>query len=41
MTVGAAVGWGNLPSGNFVPSIFSKDVLKFFRKVSVVQDITN
>ena len=30
-----------LPSGNFAPEIFSQKVLKFFRRASVVEDITN
>lgn len=34
-------GYTNLPSGNFVPVIFSKKVLKFFRKTAVVEAITN
>jgi len=34
-------GYGNLPSGNFAPEIFSQKVLKFFRRASVVEDITN
>ena len=34
-------GYGNLPSGNFAPSIFSQKVLKFFRRASVAEDITN
>ena len=36
-----AGGYQNLPSGNFVPTIFSQKVLKFFRRASVVEDITN
>ena len=34
-------GYTNLPSGNFTPEIFSQKVLKFFRRASVVEDITN
>jgi len=34
-------GYGNLPSGTFAPSIFSQKVLKFFRRASVAEDITN
>jgi len=34
-------GYGNLPTGNFAPSIFSQKVLKFFRRASVAEDITN
>ena len=41
MAVGTAAGYGNLPSGNFAPEIFSQKVLKFFRRASVVEDITN
>jgi len=36
-----AAGYGNLPNGVFVPSIYSKKVLKFFRRDSVVEEITN
>lgn len=41
MAFQAAAGWGNLPNGNFSPTIFSQKALKFFRKASVVDDITN
>jgi len=41
MAFGSAAGYGNLPSGNFAPEIFSQKVLKFFRRASVVEDITN
>jgi len=41
MAFTAAGGWTNLPSGNFTPVIYSKKVLKYFRKASVVEDITN
>ena len=41
MAFGTAAGYGNLPSGNFTPEIFSQKVLKFFRRASVVEDITN
>lgn len=34
-------GYGNLPSGNFTPVIYSQKVLKFLRRASVVEDITN
>lgn len=37
----SAAGWNNLPNGDFVPTIFSKQVQKTFRKESVVEDITN
>ena len=36
-----AAGYNNLPSGNFTPEIFSQKVLKFFRRASVAEDITN
>lgn len=36
-----AAGYSNLPNGVFVPVIYSQKVLKFFRKTSVVEDITN
>jgi hypothetical protein len=36
-----AAGYNNLPNGVFTPVIYSQKVLKFFRKVSVVEDITN
>tara|TARA_R100001443_G_scaffold7639_1_gene16940 strand:+ start:7853 stop:8818 length:966 start_codon:yes stop_codon:yes gene_type:complete len=41
MAFTTSAGYGNLPSGNFTPSIFSQKVLKFFRRASVVEDITN
>ena len=41
MAFGTAAGYGNLPSGNFAPQIFSQKVLKFFRRASVAEDITN
>ena len=41
MAFTTTAGYGNLPSGNFTPSIFSQKVLKFFRRASVVEDITN
>lgn len=41
MAFPAAPGYGNLPNGNFSPTIFSQKALKAFRKVSVVEDITN
>ena len=41
MAFGVASGYTNLPSGNFTPEIFSQKVLKFFRRASVVEDITN
>ena len=41
MAFGTAAGYGNLHSGNFAPQIFSQKVLKFFRRASVAEDITN
>ena len=36
-----AAGYNNLPSGNCVPAVYSQKVQKFFRRASVVEDITN
>lgn len=41
MAFNAAAGYGNLPNGNFSPVIYSQKVLKFFKAVSVVDEITN
>ncbi len=41
MAFSSAAGHLNLPQGNWVPTIFSKKVLKFFRIASVAEDITN
>ena len=41
MAFTTAAGYGNLPSGNFVPVIYSQKLLKFFRRASVAEDITN
>jgi len=41
MAFSTSSGYGNLPSGNFAPEIFSQKVLKFFRRASVMEDITN
>ena len=41
MAFTTASGYGNLPSGNFVPVIYSQKVLKFFRRASVAEAITN
>jgi hypothetical protein len=41
MAFDSASGYNNLPSGNFTPEIFSQKVLKFFRRASVAEDITN
>lgn len=39
--VSTAAGYSNLPNGNFQAEIYSQKVLKFFRRASVVEDITN
>ena len=41
MAYATAAGYENLPSGNFVPAIYSQKVLKFFRRASVAEAITN
>tara|TARA_R110002049_G_scaffold16495_2_gene65588 strand:+ start:1294 stop:2250 length:957 start_codon:yes stop_codon:yes gene_type:complete len=41
MAFSTAAGYDNLVNGAFVPSIFSQKVLKFFRRSSVVEAITN
>lgn len=41
MAFARAAGWNNLPNGYFTPVIYSQKVLKFFRKSSVAEDITN
>jgi len=41
MAFARSAGYTNLPNGNFTPVIYSKKVLKFFRRTSVVEDITN
>ena len=41
MAFASAVGWNNLPNGNFSPVIYSKKVQLAFRKSTVVGDITN
>ena len=41
MAFTTAAGYGNLPTGNFVPVIYSQKVLKFFRRASVAEAITN
>ena len=38
---GLAAGYQNLPSGNWVPAIYSQKVLKFFRRSSVAEAVTN
>ena len=41
MAFGSAVGWTNLPNGNFSPVIYSKQVQLAFRKAAVCEGITN
>jgi len=41
MVFSVAAGHTNLPNGAWVPTIYSKKVLKFFRKASVAEDVTN
>lgn len=41
MAFPVAAGYGNLPNGAFSPVIFSQKVLKTFRRVSVIEAITN
>ena len=41
MAFGSSTGYNNLAQGNFTPQIFSQKVQKFFRRASVVEDITN
>lgn len=41
MAFKSAVGYSNLPNGNWSPTIFSKTVQNQFRKKSVAKDITN
>ena len=41
MAFSTAAGYDTLVNGAFVPSIFSQKVLKFFRRSSVVEAITN
>ena len=41
MAISKSAGYDNLPSGNFLPIIYSQKVQKFFRTASVVEDITN
>ena len=41
MSVGASAGYTNLPNGKWNPSIYSQKVLKFFRRSSVAEAITN
>jgi len=41
MSVGRAAGYDNLVNDAFLPSIFSQKVLKFFRRASVAEAITN
>ena len=41
MAYAGAAGYENLPNGNFVPAIYSQKVLKYFRRASVAEAITN
>ena len=41
MAFGSSSGWNNLSTGKFTPVIYSKNVLKFFRRASVAEAITN
>ncbi|NBO18447.1 MAG: hypothetical protein EBV03_04325, partial [Proteobacteria bacterium] len=41
MAFPSAAGYGNLPNGVFSPVIYSQKVLKRFRRISVVEAITN
>lgn len=41
MAFQAATGWNNLPNGVFSPTIYSKKVLKTYRKTAVAEAITN
>ena len=41
MAITQAGGYNNLPTGNWLPVIYSQKVQKFFRTASVVEDITN
>lgn len=41
MAFQAASGWTNLPNGVFSPTIYSKKVLKTYRRTAVAESITN
>lgn len=41
MSIGVVSGYNQFPTGAFSPIIYSKKVLKAFRKFSVAEDITN
>ena len=41
MAISSSAGYDNLPTGNWLPAIYSQKVQKFFRTASVVEDITN
>ena len=41
MAFASAAGYDNLVNGNFAPAIYSQKVLKYFRRSSVVEAITN
>lgn len=41
MTITAASGWGNLPIGNWDKTVYSNEMIDFFRRVSVADEVTN
>jgi len=41
MAFPSAPGYGNLPQGNFSPTIFSKDVIGLLKNKAVVDEVTN
>jgi len=41
MAFQTAAGYGNLPQGNFTPTIYSRRAQVAFRTKSVIQSITN
>lgn len=41
MSLGVAAGYGNLPNGNSVPTIFDNKILRSLKITSVVDEITN
>ena len=41
MAISASGGYANLPAGNWLPAVYSQKVLKYFRRTSVAEDITN
>ena len=40
-TMARAGGYNNLAKGNWAPAIYSQKVLKYFRRASVAEAITN